>query len=125
MSSELFLHIADAMEARDSYSKNKTNAAGELGQSALQKIATTMRMITSSVPVDSVDEIKWVGESTSILKLRRMLKALIQIFDKEYLRSPNTDYTARLMAIGASRGFPGVLGCLDYMHWRWKNCPTA
>ncbi|XP_024315277.1 uncharacterized protein LOC112270905 isoform X1 [Brachypodium distachyon] len=24
-----------------------------------------------------------------------------------------------------ARGFQGMLSCVDCMHWRWKNCPTA
>ena len=41
------------------------------------------------------------------------------------MRLPNEDDTARLLAIGESRGFPGMLGSIDCMHWTWKNCPYA
>jgi hypothetical protein len=23
------------------------------------------------------------------------------------------------------RGFPGMIGSLDRIHWKWKNCPSA
>ena len=46
-------------------------------------------------------------------------------FKDEYLRSPNATDVARLLRIGKDRGFPGILGSLDCMHWKWKNCPTA
>jgi len=39
------------------------------------------------------------------------------------LRLPHEDDTARLLAIGERRGFSGMLGSIDCMHWRWKNYP--
>uniref|UniRef100_A0A2N9HQ65 DDE Tnp4 domain-containing protein n=1 Tax=Fagus sylvatica TaxID=28930 RepID=A0A2N9HQ65_FAGSY len=35
------------------------------------------------------------------------------------------DSTNELLAVNEKRGFPGILGSIDCMHWKWKNCPTA
>jgi hypothetical protein len=29
------------------------------------------------------------------------------------------------MAMNEKRGWSGMLGSLDYMHWKWKNCPKV
>uniref|UniRef100_A0A0D3AMD4 DDE Tnp4 domain-containing protein n=1 Tax=Brassica oleracea var. oleracea TaxID=109376 RepID=A0A0D3AMD4_BRAOL len=44
---------------------------------------------------------------------------------EEYLRRPTTEDLQRLLDIGEIRGFPGMVGSIDCMHWEWKNCPTA
>ncbi|BBH02125.1 hypothetical protein Prudu_012596 [Prunus dulcis] len=47
------------------------------------------------------------------------------VYGQWYIRSPNSADLYRLLHKASRRGFPGMLGSLDYMHWEWKNCPTA
>ena len=67
-------------------------------------------MLTYRGPADATDEIVRIGQSTVIQSLERLVKAIVQIFGEEYLRSPNDSDTATLLAIGESRGFSGMLG---------------
>jgi len=125
MSKELFLRIAGAVEAHCPYFQQRRNAAGDLGHSALKKITAALRMLAYGVPTDSLDETLYIAESTIIESLREFVKAVVEVFGEQYLRAPNEEDTARLMQMGAARGFPGMLGCIDCMHWQWKNCPTT
>ena len=38
---------------------------------------------------------------------------------------PTEEDIKRLLSENAQRGFPGMLGPIDCMKWKWKNCPTA
>jgi len=82
-------------------------------------------MISYGVPADFMDQYFRIDESTDIESIRRLVRAIIEVFVDEYLRSPNEQDTARLLASAEHRGFPGMLGSLDCMHWVWRNCPTA
>jgi hypothetical protein len=121
----LFLRIVNAVEQHDDYFQLKRNASHQKGLSCLQKATAVFRMLTYGVPADATDEYVRIGESTTLKSLRRFVKAVIDVFEDEYLRTPNDTDTARLLALGEERGFPGMLGSLDCMHWRWKNCPSA
>jgi hypothetical protein len=52
----------------------------------------------------------------SLLNISVVLLYLISAFGKEYLRSPNTADVAHLLQEGEARGFPDMLGSIDYMH---------
>jgi hypothetical protein len=117
MSRELFICIMNAVEAHDDYFVQKRNGAGVLGLSCFQKITAAMRMITYGVAADATDEYVRIGESTALESLRRFVAAVDEIFGEKYLRSPNEADIARLLAMGEEKGFPGMLGSIDCMHW--------
>ena len=125
MSWSLFLCIQSKVETYEPYFIQKRDSAQRLSLSSLQKITVALRMLAYGVAIDFMDEYVRIGESIAIESLKKFVKAVVDIFSKEYLRSPNNEDIARILANGERRGFPGMLGSIDCMHWKWKNCPTA
>jgi hypothetical protein len=125
MRRSLFVRIVKACEANSNYFKQRRNAAGVMGFSAFQKISAAMRVIAYGIPADYTDEYLRIGEDTTSESVRRFARMIIKLFGPTYLRAPNEDDTKRLMEINEKRGWPGMLGSLDCMHWTWKNCPKA
>jgi hypothetical protein len=72
-------------------------------------------MIANGVVADATNDYVCVGESTALKCLRSF--AVVEVFGQEYLRLPNEHDTANLLAVGESRGFLGIHGSIDCMHW--------
>ncbi|KAL6558388.1 hypothetical protein OROMI_018738 [Orobanche minor] len=125
MDVELFNRILEAIGGYDKYFTPKIDAVGNCGLSPLQKMVAALRMLAYGCAADLLDEYVQIGESTAIQSLERFCDAVINIFEEEYLRKPNERDVKMLLDEGEKRGFPGMLGSLDCMHWAWKNCPTA
>ncbi|XP_062030454.1 uncharacterized protein LOC133746262 [Rosa rugosa] len=53
------------------------------------------------------------------------MTAALRMLAYEYLRAPTAADLRRLLAKAERRGFPGMIGSIDCMHWQWKNCPTG
>ncbi|KAL5576009.1 hypothetical protein UlMin_017708 [Ulmus minor] len=125
MGRSLFLRIFNAVAEHDNYFMQRRDGLGRLGLSGLQKMTAVFRMLAYGIAADATDEYIKIGESTAIQSLKKFCRAVVEVFVEQYLRSPNANDVARLLHIGKRRGFPGMLGSLDCMHWKWKNCPTA
>ena len=55
----------------------------------------------------------------------KFTQGIIHLYGEEYLRRPTPEDLQRLLDIREVRGFPGMIGSIDYMHWEWKNCPHS
>ncbi|KAL9677473.1 hypothetical protein QQ045_005705 [Rhodiola kirilowii] len=66
-----------------------------------------------------------MGESTTLECMKKWCAQVVDHYKDRYLRSPNATDLSRLLHRGEHRGFPGMVGSINCMHWEWKNCPIA
>ncbi|XP_033147435.1 putative nuclease HARBI1 [Brassica rapa] len=105
--------------------RQKKDALGRLSLSPLQKCTAAIRVLAYGNAADAVDEYLRLGETTARSCVEHFVEGIIYLFGNEYLRRPTPDDLQRLLYAGEFRGFPGMIGSIDCMHWEWKNCPTA
>jgi hypothetical protein len=58
-------------------------------------------------------------------KASAICTVVVELYSKEFLRSPNDHDILKMDAMNAKRGFPGMIGSLDCTHIKWKNCTRA
>ncbi|KAL0005197.1 hypothetical protein SO802_012758 [Lithocarpus litseifolius] len=88
------------VEAHETYFIQKRDNAQRLGLSLLQKMTVVVRMLAYGVTTDFMDEYVQIRESTAMESLKIFGVAVVDIFSKEYLRSPNNEDISRLLAHG-------------------------
>ncbi|KAM1376986.1 hypothetical protein COP1_038678 [Malus domestica] len=125
MQRHLFNKIMSDICNHDSYFVQKEDAFHVLGLIPEQKITASLRMLAYGASADQVDEIARMGKTTVLESLMRFCSAIEALYTKEYLRTPTSRDMRRLLRKGEMRGFPGMIGGIDCMHWTWKNCPRA
>jgi hypothetical protein len=69
-------------------------------------------MLAYGVTTDFMDEYLKIGGTTITESLKRFVQAVISIFSEEYLRSPNNEDIARLLAEGKKVDFQACWGVL-------------
>ncbi|XP_068314991.1 uncharacterized protein [Pyrus communis] len=90
-----------------------------------KKITAALRMLAYGASADQVDEIARMGKTTVLESLMRFCSAIKALYTNKYLWTPTPRDMQRLLWKGEMRGFPGMIGSIDCMHWTWKNCPSA
>ncbi|CAL9218143.1 unnamed protein product, partial [Arabidopsis halleri] len=125
MNKPLFLRIVDRLSSEIQFFQHRRDATGRFGHSPIQKCTAAIRLLAYGCAADALDEYLRIGETTAISCMENFTDGIISLFGDEYLRAPTVADLERLLHIGASRGFPGMIGSIDCMHWEWKNCPTS
>ncbi|XP_009128533.2 putative nuclease HARBI1 [Brassica rapa] len=125
MNKPLFMHVVARLSNEVEYFREKKDAIGRISLSPLQKCTAAIRVLAYGSAADTVDEYLRLGETTTRLCVENFVEGIIYLFGNEYLRRPTPADLQRLLDVGEYRGFPGMIGSIDCMHWEWKNCPTA
>ena len=125
MNKSLFMRIVDRLSNEVQYFQQTQDGLGRSSLSPLQKCTAAIRVLAYGSAADAVDEYLRLGETTTRLCVENFVEGIIYLFAGEYLRRPTPADLQRLLHVGEYRGFPGMIGSIDCMHWEWKNCPTA
>jgi len=125
MRRSLFLQLLEAITRFDDWFVQRPNAAGKLGLSSRQKGTATMRMLAYGTSSNSQEEYNRMAESTAQESILRWCRGVHRCFSSEYLREPTQHDIIKQMEINQNRGWPGMFGSIDCMHWKWKLCPVA
>ena len=125
MRKTVFERIVESLTEHDDYFLQKPDAAQRMGFTSIQKVTAAMRMLAYGSSADQLDEVIRMGETTVLECLKRFVKGVRELFEKTYLREPTVEDMNWILQDNAKRGFPGMIGSLDCMHWEWQNCPYA
>ncbi|XP_026460485.1 uncharacterized protein LOC113361455 [Papaver somniferum] len=102
----------------------RTDAANISGHSPYMELLAVMRHLDKGVPADILDDYTQMGATTIYHYAKKFMDAVIWVFNDRYMRRPTIEDTRRLLTENEARGFHGMLGSVDCVHWEWRCCPT-
>ena len=125
MEPSLWYKICREVCAAKRYFMFKPDAVGKMGFHGGHKCVVAMRMLAYGTIADALDDGYAMAESTVLECVREFATTIIQLYESEYLRAPTQSELSRILAENEARGFPGMIGSIDCMHWEWRGCPVS
>ncbi|XP_052627250.1 uncharacterized protein LOC111920503 [Lactuca sativa] len=123
---DVFLRIANALESRYEFFQLRYDARGRRGFTTLQKCVATIRLMAMGESPDAMDDYMRMYERIARESLYTLSKGVVETFGDVYLWKPSLHDLQELYVAHEERhGFPGMIGSIDCIHWKWKNCPVA
>jgi hypothetical protein len=120
-----FLSIMHKLSETSLYFCERYDATGRAGLTALQKCTAALHQLAYGMTTYTIDEYLKLEKTTALECLEYYYSSIIECFGDEFLRCPTVADTQRLLANAEERGFSGMLGSIDCMHWQWHNCPVG
>ncbi|XP_050156260.1 uncharacterized protein LOC126630185 [Malus sylvestris] len=125
MMRHVFVRLLYDVQQVNPYFRHRLGKASHPGFSTHQKVTVALRMIAYGSPADSMDETYGMFESICLDTLAEYCNTIVQLYKEEYICELNQEDMDQLIRKVEDRGFSGMIGSLDCMHWTWKNCPTG
>ncbi|XP_026397025.1 uncharacterized protein LOC113291745 [Papaver somniferum] len=125
MRRQLFNRIVTDVVGVNRYFVQKIDACGVMGLNPHQKVTAAIRMLSYGCAADVLDEYLCIGETTVLEATRWFCITVVHLYGKEYLSKPTASDVELLLNQNRSRGFLGMMGSIDCMHWKWDKCPSA
>ncbi|CAL2270758.1 unnamed protein product [Prunus armeniaca] len=101
-------------QERETRERRRRRAAGKRVQRELdQQIVIAVALLKCGSQVGrgpNVDEIAWMGKSTTLDRLVRFCDVVETLYTKDYLHRPTPRDLQRLLQKAEARGFPGMIG---------------
>jgi hypothetical protein len=125
MKISLFDMIFERLAEKSEYFHQKANGLGRMGIHGKHKCVVAMRMLAYGSIADALDDGYAMAESTVLECVKEFASTVISVFEEDYLRPPNQAEFNRILMENEARGFPGMIGSIDCMHWEWGACPVG
>jgi hypothetical protein len=125
MRKSLFLKIMDDLKAANPFFEQKCNAASVMGFSSIHKCIIAIKMLAYGSAADSMDDAYCIAESTVLTTVKEFVGTINNIFGPKFIQPPIENEINHILQVNESRGFPGMIGSIDCMHWEWEKCPIG
>jgi len=116
--------LADLVEHNPFFTQSR-DCLNVRGFTGTQKLCVALKMIATGSTADSLDEHYRMSARVVRDCLTQFCSSIVGLYEARYLSPPTAEEMKQVLIENSARGFPGMLGSLDCMHWEWRNCPSA